>query len=148
MPEVTRHLGECCVCGAPGPAVCSDRCSRARDELLAVLQPLPARGWTSRDAWLSDPDGGAWLAATLAPPRPQVVTADGRPLHGLEPWWLGVLLADPCAYCGRRGGLELDHIDPRRAGGQDGWENITPACRSCNASKTFTPLLRWLASRA
>lgn len=51
------------------------------------------------------------------------------------------LRADPCAYCGARAANELDHIEPISRGGTHGWENVTAACRSCNARKHARPLL-------
>ncbi len=56
------------------------------------------------------------------------------------------LLADPCAYCGeRRAGLMTrDHIVPRGAGGDDGWENAIGVCGWCNSAKADQPLLLWL----
>jgi 5-methylcytosine-specific restriction endonuclease McrA len=41
-----------------------------------------------------------------------------------------------CQYCGRNDvELTLDHIIPRRLGGQHSWENLVTACRSCNHQK-------------
>lgn len=51
-----------------------------------------------------------------------------------------------CAYCGldiqrKPRGKEIhwlwtwDHIVPLSRGGRDVWENLVPACRSCNSSK-------------
>jgi 5-methylcytosine-specific restriction endonuclease McrA len=43
-----------------------------------------------------------------------------------------------CQYCGRRPGtreLNIDHVLPRSRGGQDTWENLVIACRSCNLGK-------------
>lgn len=40
-----------------------------------------------------------------------------------------------CQYCGRRGDLTIDHIIPRSRGGKDTWDNVTAACRRCNALK-------------
>ena len=39
-----------------------------------------------------------------------------------------------CAYCGGRADT-MDHITPRAAGGPHAWENVTAACRPCNAKK-------------
>lgn len=50
------------------------------------------------------------------------------------------LRRDPCAYCGGESAA-LDHIDPRSAGGVDGVENRTAACRLCNSLKGTIPLL-------
>jgi 5-methylcytosine-specific restriction endonuclease McrA len=41
-----------------------------------------------------------------------------------------------CQYCGMRlGQLTIDHIVPRRLGGQHVWENLVAACPSCNHRK-------------
>jgi 5-methylcytosine-specific restriction endonuclease McrA len=60
--------------------------------------------------------------------------------------WATVLRHDPCAYCGGPSG-EIDHIDPVTAGGDGNPDNLTAACRSCNASKYNKPLLRFLLDR-
>lgn len=50
-----------------------------------------------------------------------------------------------CAYCQRsdQPGVEVDHIHPLALGGSHGLHNLAPACRSCNSSKSATPLQRW-----
>ena len=41
-----------------------------------------------------------------------------------------------CQYCGERNKvLTVDHVRPRRQGGQQTWENIVSACIPCNHSK-------------
>jgi len=41
-----------------------------------------------------------------------------------------------CMYCGRRDGpMTVDHILPRRMGGDDSWENLITACLRCNNAK-------------
>jgi 5-methylcytosine-specific restriction endonuclease McrA len=50
---------------------------------------------------------------------------------------------DPCGYCGGPG-RELDHIVPVAGGGEAGWENLTRACRSCNANNNDSPLWEFL----
>ncbi|OQY18829.1 MAG: HNH endonuclease [Anaerolineaceae bacterium 4572_32.1] len=41
-----------------------------------------------------------------------------------------------CQYCGRRfSRLTVDHVIPRRLGGQHSWENVVSACPSCNSKK-------------
>lgn len=57
-----------------------------------------------------------------------------------------ILREDPCAYCGATAG-EIDHIDPLSLGGSPEWDNLGAACRSCNASKHATPLLKYLLAR-
>jgi 5-methylcytosine-specific restriction endonuclease McrA len=41
-----------------------------------------------------------------------------------------------CQYCGQRPlRLTVDHIIPRRIGGQHTWENLVTACPTCNLRK-------------
>lgn len=51
--------------------------------------------------------------------------------------WKGICEkhAHRCAYCGRSGPLEQDHVIPLSKGGDHTKENVVPACKSCNASK-------------
>lgn len=57
--------------------------------------------------------------------------------------WIPIITADPCCYCGRRGGT-VDHIVARTSGGSDDWMNLTGACHSCNARKRTIPLLQFM----
>lgn len=59
--------------------------------------------------------------------------------------FLNVLLNDPCAYCGSRGGrMTIDHIVPVVEGGTHGPDNLTGACYSCNSSKQADSLLLFM----
>jgi len=41
-----------------------------------------------------------------------------------------------CQYCGqRKKNLTVDHVIPRRLGGNHTWENLVTACASCNHHK-------------
>lgn len=64
--------------------------------------------------------------------------------------WQGVLDASLgiCSYCDARRPLTMDHIDPLVLGGAHDPENIVAACKPCNSSKSDTPLLFWLLTRA
>ena len=45
-----------------------------------------------------------------------------------------------CQYCGTRDKkLTIDHIVPRKLGGQETWENLVCACVSCNNKKGEHP---------
>ena len=57
-----------------------------------------------------------------------------------------LILGDPCVYCGTAS-RTLDHIVPIVGGGTSDWNNIAPACLSCNASKGARPLLAFLLRR-
>ncbi len=41
-----------------------------------------------------------------------------------------------CQYCGRQARqLTIDHVVPRRVGGEHVWENVVTACMACNCKK-------------
>lgn len=48
-----------------------------------------------------------------------------------------------CTYCNSDEYLQCDHIHPRAKGGTDVLDNLTTACRSCNASKRDRLLSEW-----
>lgn len=62
-----------------------------------------------------------------------------------------------CAYCGRKISIEemqVDHIKPKRMGGDDGTGNLNPSCRLCNHYKRANCIetfrnwsLGWLVKR-
>jgi hypothetical protein len=60
---------------------------------------------------------------------------------------LRIYQSDPCVYCNGPS-REMDHIQPVRYGGSDGWENRAPICRSCNARKRTASLLMFLLRNA
>lgn len=50
-----------------------------------------------------------------------------------------------CAYCGEYGKkLQCDHIVPISRGGSNSFDNLTTACRSCNASKRDKLISEWV----
>ena len=61
--------------------------------------------------------------------------------------WREVLLNDPCAYCGTKPSVEIDHIVPHRAGGEDAYTNLVGACRACNRRKRSRSLLSILSGQ-
>lgn len=53
-----------------------------------------------------------------------------------------------CAYCSSTGiPLQRDCVLPISRGGRYTLENIVPACRSCNASKSNSEVTSWMRSR-
>ena len=41
-----------------------------------------------------------------------------------------------CQYCGStKGPMTIDHVIPKRVGGDDSWENLVCACAKCNNKK-------------
>lgn len=62
--------------------------------------------------------------------------------------YVQIIRHDPCSYCGTRPTrVEVDHIVPVSAGGTGAWDNLTPACRPCNAAKGSRTLLSFLLER-
>ena len=40
-----------------------------------------------------------------------------------------------CQYCGAKGDLTFDHVEPRCRGGVTSWQNVVAACSPCNLRK-------------
>lgn len=53
------------------------------------------------------------------------------------------ILNNPCAYCGKSGKVELDHVLPIDKGGRHSIGNLVAACPSCNRSKNNRLLVQW-----
>jgi len=74
-------------------------------------------------------------------PRPSVIRLEKmikRPRPRIRLTKREVLRRDnyTCQYCGQHATyLTVDHILPRRLGGQHSWENLVAACPSCNHRK-------------
>ena len=52
-----------------------------------------------------------------------------------------------CAYCEQQflsDQLTIDHVTPKCRGGDDGTQNLIPACTSCNKSKGSNNWLTWM----
>lgn len=84
---------------------------------------------------------GAW-------PRPSVVRLKHhvkRPYPELRLSRRSVFARDghACVYCGAPRELTLDHVIPRRQGGQNTWENLVTCCRSCNTRKGDRTPAQW-----
>lgn len=55
--------------------------------------------------------------------------------------------ATHCSYCGcdlDESNRTLDHMEPLSRGGPHSENNVTPACRSCNAAKQDMPYAEWI----
>ena len=64
----------------------------------------------------------------------------------LDEWASLVEAWGACAYCGAADGslLQKDCVLPISRGGRYTFENVVPACRSCNASKSNDEVTGWL----
>jgi len=52
-----------------------------------------------------------------------------------------------CAYCGKEGSLEIEHLVPRSRGGSNRVSNLVVACRACNTKKGTQTLEEFLAKK-
>jgi 5-methylcytosine-specific restriction endonuclease McrA len=74
-------------------------------------------------------------------PRPSVIRLEKmikRPHPHVKLTKREILRRDnyTCQYCGSRAPyLTIDHVIPRRLGGQHIWDNVVAACPSCNHRK-------------
>ena len=74
-------------------------------------------------------------------PRPSVIRLEmmiKRPRPRIRLTKREILRRDnyTCQYCGQKASyLTVDHIVPRRLGGEHSWENLVAACPSCNHRK-------------
>ena len=67
--------------------------------------------------------------------------------HDLSPQqWAAIVAAwSACAYCGAADvPLQRDCVQPIAWGGRYTFDNVVPACRSCNASKCNQEVTRWM----
>jgi len=85
--------------------------------------------------------------ARAARRRAKRVAASGSDLTDAE--WFAILDAwARCAYCGADGvALQKDCVLPISRGGRYTLENVVPACRSCNASKSNEEVTVWMRRR-
>ncbi|WP_404429498.1 HNH endonuclease [Microbacterium lacus] len=79
--------------------------------------------------------------------RVKRVAASGSDLTDAE--WFAILDAwSVCAYCGAEGvALQRDCVLPISRGGRYTLDNVVPACRSCNASKSNDEVTSWMRRR-
>lgn len=63
----------------------------------------------------------------------------------LDEWESLIEAWGACAYCGSAAGpFQKDCVQPVSRGGRYTFENVVPACRSCNASKSNDEVTSWL----
>jgi len=84
---------------------------------------------------------GEIKTVSITYPRPSVIRLERmvrRPRPRIRLTKREILRRDDytCQYCGQRSPyLTVDHVRPRRLGGQHSWENLVAACPSCNHRK-------------
>ena len=84
---------------------------------------------------------GAIKTVSSSYPRPSIIRLEKmvrRPRPRVKLTKREILRRDEytCQYCGHQTPhLTIDHVIPRRLGGQHGWENLVAACPTCNHRK-------------
>lgn len=75
----------------------------------------------------------------------KVAQRGGEPIHlsSSHLWRHWARFDHCCAYCGRQGDLEVEHVVPISKGGQHHLGNIVPACHSCNSNKRSKDAHAW-----
>lgn len=73
----------------------------------------------------------------------KAATRRGVPYTEEAKEYISIILDDPCVYCGGPSGT-VDHIQPISKGGLGDWDNLAPACHSCNSGKCDRDLLQFL----
>jgi len=111
--------------------------AKVRERYHRDLEKSRARG---RAAYAKNPEP-AKLAATRRRARKAGAVGD---LTVAEWHKIQAQYAGRCAYCFKQCKTTKDHVVPLVLGGKHAASNIAPACFSCNASKSSTPLLDWL----
>lgn len=53
------------------------------------------------------------------------------------------LKRQPCAYCGAKDKIEIDHIVPLARGGEHRIGNLITSCQSCNRQKHKKTIMEW-----
>ena len=57
------------------------------------------------------------------------------------------LYSSPCAGCGSREKVTIDHVVPISRGGRHSIGNMQPMCRRCNSSKNDRLMVEWRGAR-
>lgn len=87
-----------------------------------------------------NPDAGReWKQANILKVREstnrrrKAILENGR--YEITEKFLRRLYESPCAFCGSRNRIEMDHVIPVSRGGYHGEGNLQPLCKACNAAK-------------
>lgn len=74
----------------------------------------------------------------------QAIKKDIEATLTLNDWnYIKCYFNNSCAYCGKKRKLEQDHFIPLSKGGKYSRDNIIPACKRCNCSKSNKDFKEW-----
>ena len=108
---------------------------------------MPTAAERALAALRSHPWSSPGVAARAQRRRVRRVAAADNDLTAAE--WASILAGwEGCCYCGATGvPLQRDCVLPISRGGRYTLENVVPACRSCNASKSNDEVTSWMRRR-
>ena len=113
------------------------RCPECKERIaLSDYRPFPNHRWGE-----SGLQSRCWECRSKDFPE---IRYRRRNLRGRTRAFVNVLAADPCAYCGCRESIVIDHIDPSRYTGDSSFVNLTASCSGCNSAKDDAYLLEFL----
>lgn len=113
---------------------CSRRITSCNRECQSCRVGRHARAdWSAMVRQYNNTRRARKVAAEVSGPLPFAVYVD-------------VIMSGPCVYCGALAAT-VDHIRPLSRGGYEIAENLVPACRSCNSSKSDRLLIEWRPDR-
>jgi len=151
-----KNAGKLCLDGCGRPAYTKGRCASHYSMAVDRTNPNQKRGRRQRD-YQRHSDAYKQRATTWRQANPDKVriinlNAFSRRKHQAQGTltndeWQTILASTEhrCAYCWKPVAvLEADHVMPLSRGGHTTADNILPACRSCNASKSGYLLEEWL----
>lgn len=150
------NIGKLCLDGCGRPAYTKGRCashySVAVDRAIPEQKRERRRRDYQRHSAAYKQRATAWRKANPDKIRIIGLNAFARRKHQAQgiltdEEWQGILAStdERCAYCWESCDvLEADHVIPLSRGGDTAVDNILPACRSCNASKSNHLLEEWL----
>lgn len=88
-----------------------------------------------------------WKAANPEKVRMGNFMRRHRHLDPLALDYLRIINEEPCSYCGAPC-QHIDHIVPLANGGDNSWDNLTPACATCNKRKHSRSVLTFMLDLA
>ena len=81
----------------------------------------------ARERWANDPEFRARKSAAIESRKWSFTDTFTYEM-------LADMRTQDCFYCGGPGGA-VDHLVPKKAGGEDRLDNLVPSCKSCNSKK-------------
>jgi 5-methylcytosine-specific restriction endonuclease McrA len=121
--------------------------NRARYPEIAERKRANAKAWRKANPERSKQQLDKWRAENLdkhnenaRKRRARLRNAKTRTVTAKD---LQRLLSAPCAYCGAKENITIDHVVPLARGGDHTIGNFLPACKTCNSRKRDSFIMEW-----